>query len=90
MARFVVQHRYTSLRDGTRWGPWEAGQPIDLNDSDAAWVNTDSPGCLVLYVEPDPEPEPVVVDEEPVDESDREAKPARNRQYKGGRNRAAG
>lgn len=89
MPRYTVQHRYQSNRDGTLWGPYEVGQEIDLREDDAAWLNTDSPGLLVLYVEPTPEPEPEPAKDpapEP-DSTEREATPPPNRMYRGGRRR---
>ena len=95
MPRYVVQHRYASKRDGVQWGPWDAGQPIDLREDDAAWVNLDSPGCLALEVQVPPpaapvEPEPTP-DLEQVDgdvDGEREGRPSRNRQARPGRNRS--
>lgn len=91
MPRYVVQHRYASKRDGVQWGPWDAGQPIDLREDDAAWVNLDSPGCLEIEAEAPPvEPEPVP-DLEQVDgdvDGEREARSSRNRQARPGRNRS--
>jgi hypothetical protein len=46
MAIYQVVHRYTARRDGETFGPWEAGDAIDLADADAEWVNRDSPGAL--------------------------------------------
>lgn len=87
--RYVVGHSYYARRDGQDYGPWPAGVEIELPDEVAEWALRDSPGVLSpVVVAPEPEPEPVVVDEEPADESEREAKPARNRQHRGGRNRA--
>lgn len=86
MPRYIVQHRYASMRDGDRWGPWDAGQPIDLSEADAAWVNTDSPGCLALP-EPEPEPEPPT-DEDPEPQPERQQTTTVNRQHRSGRTRS--
>ena len=54
--RYRIAHRYTSMRDGNRLGPWAAGAIVDLDPADADWINTDSPGAC-LPDEPKPEPE---------------------------------
>lgn len=91
MPRYIVQHRYSSSRDGALWGPWAAGQPIDLRPEDAAWCNTDSPGLLVEYVEPEPDPEPAVEEADtPEEPAERNTAPAKDRMHRGGRRRTAG
>lgn len=97
MPRYTVQRRYQSSRDGAQWGPWAAGQPIDLREDDAAWCNTDSPGLLVEYVEPapepapEPEPEPEPAEDDKAEEpAERDAAPAKDRMHRGGRRRTAG
>lgn len=78
VARYDVNHPYRSRRDGVDYGPWAAGDTVDLHPDDAEWVNRDSPGCLTEpAAEPEPEPEPV-----------KRAQPkAADRQHRGGRNR---
>lgn len=66
MPRYRVNHSYRSFSDGRQFGPYEAGQTVELEDTDAEWVNRDSPGCL----SPD--------DEEPA-RPNRQHKPAKNR-----------
>lgn len=46
MARYTTNHAYKSHRDGQQFGPWAAGETVDLDPDDAAWVDRDSPGCL--------------------------------------------
>jgi hypothetical protein len=77
MPRYTVAHRYTSTRDGQRYGPWQRGETVELSEADAAWVNRDSPGAL--DVDPDPEPEPPPVE--------RNKTTTRDRQHRGGRTR---
>lgn len=72
---YEVQHAYQSFRDGQQFGPWQAGDRLELSEADAAWVNRDSPGCLLAaggIVEPEP---------------DREQPTGRDRQARQGRNR---
>lgn len=88
MPRHHVHQRYQSYRDGVQYGPWPAGQVVDLDDEQAAWVNRDSPGTL------SPEhAEPAKADHSGPDDGE-ETKPRkatpRNRQHRPGRNRAAG
>lgn len=45
--RHRITHRYTSMRDGNRYGPWAAGSVVDLDPDEAAWINVDSPGTCV-------------------------------------------
>lgn len=82
--RYVVGHNYYARRDGQDYGPWTAGVEVELPDEVAEWAMRDSPGVLrPLVVAPVPETEPVV------EEPEREAKPARDRQHRGGRTRRA-
>lgn len=87
MPRYRFNHRYLSQRDGVQWGPFDAGQEIDLREEDADWLDRDSPGCLSPVVDAPPaaEPEP-----ESESEPERDAVPARDRMHRGGRRRAAG
>jgi hypothetical protein len=83
--RYEVQHRYGSTRDGQQYGPWQAGETVELSDQDAAWVNRDSPGCLLAaggIVEPGEE---LAVGE---DGPERQKPAGRNRQHRGGANRS--
>lgn len=41
-----MNHRYGASRDGRRFGPWEAGEVVDLDPADAEWIGRDSPGAL--------------------------------------------
>lgn len=75
MPGYKVQHAYSSWRDGRRFGPWQAGEVVDLDPEDAGWVCRDSPGTLAEVAEQ--------VAEEPEREKpsgrDRQARPGRNR-----------
>jgi len=42
MARYLVKHKYRS----SAYGPWVAGDHVELDPGQAAWVNHDSPGTL--------------------------------------------
>lgn len=53
--QYRIAHRYTSWRDGNRYGPWAAGALVELDPAVADWINTDSPGTCVLD---GPAPEP--------------------------------
>ncbi|HEV2778826.1 MAG TPA: hypothetical protein VGX25_05440 [Actinophytocola sp.] len=44
--RYTVKHAYQSYRDGQLFGPWKAGTEVELTESDAEWVERDSPGAL--------------------------------------------
>lgn len=85
MPTYNVNHAYRSFRDGVQYGPYEPGSTVELDATDAEWINRDSPGALIAagtkraeVPVPDAEAEPT------------QAKPpAANRQAKGGRNRAA-
>lgn len=77
MGDYTVQHSYRSTRDGQEFGPWVAGDVVQLGRADAEWVNRDSPGCLATVVEAEPAP------------TKRQAPPAANRQHRAGRNRGA-
>lgn len=50
MARYTVGHGYTASRDGKQLGPWAAGDEVELDDAEAAWVERDSPGALAAIV----------------------------------------
>lgn len=81
MARYKLNHSYRSFRDGVQYGPWTAGDEVELTDADAEWLERDSPGVLV---KPEPEPDP-----EPEKSAERQKPPAADRQHRGGRNRSA-
>lgn len=70
--RYTINHAYRSFRDGQNFGPWEPGEQVELDDDVAAWLERDSPGLLT---------------EAEVKGAERQAKPAPNRQAKGGANR---
>lgn len=80
MADYTVNHRYTSRRDGVQFGPYEPGTVVQLDESDAEWVNRDSPGCLTATLVID-----IVGDEAKVGD---QVVGAVNRMHKGGRKRA--
>jgi len=46
--RYTVQHDYRAETDGRLFGPWVAGDEVQLADDDAAWVGRSSPGVLKL------------------------------------------
>lgn len=67
MPKYTVNHAYRSFRDGVQYGPYEPGTVVELTDTDAEWVNRDSPGCLTeadgkpvkaAQVEPEQAPAP--------------------------------
>lgn len=75
MGEYRVNHSYSSFSDGRRFGPYEPGTTVELDDVDAEWVNRDSPGTLT----------PVSGSVDP----DGEAKvPQKDRAHHGGRKRA--
>lgn len=50
MPRFTVTQNYSAERaagDLTRFGPWQAGDEVEVDQADADWVNSDSDGTLV-------------------------------------------
>lgn len=75
MATYSVNHNYSALRDGVRFGPYEAGTTVELETADAEWVNRDSPGTLSRAKAKAEDK----VEQPPVQP---------NRAHKGGRNRA--
>ncbi len=72
--RYEVQHSYQSFRDGQQYGPWQAGETVELSETDAEWVCRDSPGCLLAAGD--------------ILEAEREKPAGRDRQHRGGRNRS--
>lgn len=44
--KYTVQHAYDAYSDGRRLGPWAEGEDVELLESEAEWVNNDSPGTL--------------------------------------------
>jgi len=84
VARYVVKRRYGSRRDGQQYGPWIAGTEVEMSESDADWVNRDSPGVLELIVVVEPE----VVEVEPPEDVELPKAPAKNRMRTGGPTRA--
>lgn len=46
MSLYTLTRDYAAIRDGKRFGPWKAGEVVDLTDDDAAWVERDSLGAL--------------------------------------------
>lgn len=77
MTAFELNHAYSARRDGRQFGPWQAGEVVDLEQADAEWVERDSPGALR---QPRPEPEA---------DGEREKPAGANRQHRGGRNRSS-
>ena len=59
MPKYVVQWKYSSSR-----GSWAKGDVTDMREAQAAEINIDSPGVLVLWVEPQPDPPAETRDEE--------------------------
>lgn len=43
---YSVQHDYESWDAGTRYGPWMAGDQVEVTEEQAAWLNRTSPGVL--------------------------------------------
>lgn len=77
MPAYLVQHRYSSFRDGQRFGPWEGGETVELEEADADWVNRDSAGCLEA-AKPKAKAEPAPARQQPK---------TADRQHRGGSNR---
>lgn len=75
MPTYRVNHSYSALRDGVRFGPYEQGTTVQLEEADAEWINRDSPGTLSAAKAKAEEK----VEQPPVQP---------NRAHKGGRNRA--
>lgn len=71
MARYTIAHPYRSSRDGVAFGPWEAGETVELDTTDAEWLERDSPGVLVAESEAPARQAPA--------KADRQARPGRNR-----------
>lgn len=46
MPTYTLNHAYEAYRDGTRFGPWQAGDVVNLDLADAEWVERDSAGAL--------------------------------------------
>lgn len=51
MPKYTVNHSYRAFHDGRQYGPYEASTVVELDASDAEWVNRDSPGCLSVAEE---------------------------------------
>lgn len=50
MPRYTVTQNYSAERAAaavTQFGPWSAGEEVELDEPDAEWVNADSAGTLV-------------------------------------------
>jgi hypothetical protein len=71
MPRLTVQHSYASSRDGRKFGPWAAGETVDLDPDDVAWVERDSPGVFAIDDPPPAREKPST--------PNRQARPAANR-----------
>lgn len=74
MPGYQVNHKYAATRDGRRFGPWQAGEVVDLEPADAEWVERDSPGALSEV-------------KASKSSGERQQPPAADRQHKGGRTR---
>lgn len=74
MSTYKLNHGYSAARDGQRFGPWQAGEQVDLDPADAEWIERDSPGAITE-----------VKASKPADQ--RQKPPTADRQHKGGRTR---
>jgi hypothetical protein len=83
MPSYEVQHAYRSTRDGQQFGPWDAGDVIELTEEDGDWVNRDSPGCLKA----NPDRAAKKTDDQDDESGGREKPAGANRQHRGGTNR---
>jgi hypothetical protein len=72
--RYAVRWPYFARRDGRSFGPWAAGEAVELSHDDAEWVERDSPGVLTPKGSAKVAPA-------------REAETPANRQHRGGRTR---
>lgn len=45
--RFKLTRDYTAVCDGRQYGPWPAGQLVELEADESAWIERDSPGALL-------------------------------------------
>lgn len=77
--RYTIAHRYSSFRDGRRFGPWEGGEQVELDDVDAEWLVRDSPGLLQTE-EPAPADDDAGDDAGAADKPKRQARTPANRQ----------
>jgi len=81
--KYTINHAYSSRRDGQQFGPWQAGDVVELEPADAEWVNRDSPGCLA-------EAKAKAKAETKADDGgERQQQPTADRQHRGGRNRSS-
>lgn len=46
MAKHTIAHNYSAYRDGRQFGPWVAGDEVEIDDADVEWLKADSPGVL--------------------------------------------
>ena len=46
MGKYTIAHNYSARTDGRQFGPWLAGDEVEIDDADAEWVRNDSPGVL--------------------------------------------
>lgn len=72
MSAYTLNHAYGASRDGRRFGPWEAGETVELEPADAEWIERDSPGALV---------------DVKAGKGERQKPPTADRQHRGGANR---
>ena len=63
------------------YGPWNAGDTVELSPAEAEAINRDSPGVLVPYEAPRAAPEARAVDAPPIDRAMRA--PGRRRASEG-------
>lgn len=74
MSAYELQHAYAASRDGKKFGPWAAGEVVDLEPADAEWIERDSPGALAEH-----KTKPA---------GERQKPPTADRQHRGGANRS--
>lgn len=73
MSAYTLNHAYSASRDGRQFGPWEAGETVELEPVDAEWIERDSPGALS--------------EAKAAKGGERQKPPAADRQHRGGANR---
>lgn len=54
--RYQVTGKYSARRDGRQFGPWQAGDVVELDGADAEWVERDAPGTLTREAKAKPPP----------------------------------
>lgn len=56
MPIYKLTRSYEAYSDGVRYGPWQAGDTVVLDERSAEWVNRDSSGVLELLAKSDDPP----------------------------------